>query len=118
MIRINQVLNRECECCEGKAHIRVRVADAEVILCRSCARQLQEALKIEEDHEGVEIEIKGMKKNVTRLEDFLKKHPKAILYSKTGTPAIMPSELGYCGAGCDECEGRCTLECWHKPLEG
>lgn len=125
MIIIEKVSKRECERCGESASIKVKIGDAEFIVCDDCAKNLQEALKIHQKHNNSHIVLTKTKRVImkkskikTMLEDFLEKHPKAMLYNETGTPTMFPIELGYCGAPCGkECKGRCNLECWHKPLE-
>ena len=115
MIKFENVVKRECENCYGDADIRVTVGDAEFIICNKCARQLQEALIVQQSHNDISITIQedltAKAKVKTMLDDFKEKHPNALLID--GVPAILPTELGYCGSLCKNC----SLECWYNPLE-
>lgn len=53
----------------------------------------------------------------TYLNDFLEKHPKAIL-APNGTPAnLCPGMFGYCAiVNCGQYEPNCVA-CWNRPLE-
>lgn len=50
----------------------------------------------------------------TKLQDFLEKHPCAIL-DEDGIPIICAGEIGYCDSNC-EVKLSC-YECWNEPLE-
>lgn len=56
---------------------------------------------------------------MTRLDDLLKKYPKAQLDKITGCPTIRPAKLGYCD-GCFSCSNTAQTHhsCWHEPLVG
>lgn len=56
----------------------------------------------------------------TRLQDFLEKYPNAPR-NKSGTPKLMPWNLGYCGdTFCYDCEkgaGKTPAWCWEQEVE-
>lgn len=70
-----------------------------------------------------EILVSYLKQNnpkKTRLADFLEKYPNAPL-SASGTPKLMPWNLGYCGnTSCYACEkgaGKTPAWCWNQEVE-
>lgn len=54
------------------------------------------------------------KQQKTRLDDFMEKHPKAMVPNGE-VPDVCAAYLGYCSKNCDT-RTTCT-ECWNKPMK-
>lgn len=64
--------------------------------------------------------LKQENQKKTRLMDFLEKYPNAPR-NKSGTPKLMPWNLGYCGDtvcyACKKMEGKTAAWCWDQEVE-